>query len=66
MMVNNFIFKKIYCKLHRTAFLIAISTYKRKQREVLNKIKMASVIAYEKDYGTSVGIAPPVNLITLS
>jgi len=32
---------------------IAISTYKRKQREVLNKIKMASVIAYEKDYGTS-------------
>jgi len=32
---------------------IAISTYKRKRREVLNKIKMAGVIAYEKDYGTS-------------
>jgi hypothetical protein len=32
---------------------IAISTYKRKKREVLNKIKMAGVIAYEKDYGTS-------------
>jgi hypothetical protein len=32
---------------------IAISTYKRKRREVLNKIKMAGVIAYEKDYGAS-------------
>jgi len=32
---------------------IAISTYKRKRREVLNKIKRAGVIAYEKDYGTS-------------
>jgi len=32
---------------------IAISTYKRKRREVLNKIKKAGVIAYEKDYGAS-------------
>jgi hypothetical protein len=32
---------------------IAISTYKRKRREVLNKIKRAGVIAYEKDYGAS-------------
>jgi hypothetical protein len=32
---------------------VAISTYKRKRREVLNKIKKASVIAYEKDYGAS-------------
>jgi len=32
---------------------IVISTYKRKRREVLNKIKRAGVIAYEKDYGTS-------------
>ncbi|MDR2407639.1 MAG: hypothetical protein LBE13_05975 [Bacteroidales bacterium] len=32
---------------------IAISTYKRKKREVLNKIKKAGVIVYEKDYGAS-------------
>jgi hypothetical protein len=32
---------------------VAISTYKRKRREVLNKIKKAGVIAYEKDYGAS-------------
>ena len=32
---------------------VAISTYKRKRREVLNKIKRAGVIAYEKDYGAS-------------
>jgi len=32
---------------------IAISTFKRKRREILNKIKKAGVIAYEKDYGTS-------------
>jgi len=32
---------------------IVISTYKRKRREVLNKIKRAGVIAYEKDYGAS-------------
>jgi predicted AlkP superfamily pyrophosphatase or phosphodiesterase len=32
---------------------IAVSTYKRKRREVLNKIKRAGVIAYEKDYGAS-------------
>jgi hypothetical protein len=32
---------------------VAISTYKRKQREVLSKIKRAGVIAYEKDYGAS-------------
>jgi predicted AlkP superfamily pyrophosphatase or phosphodiesterase len=32
---------------------ITISTYKRKRREVLNKIKKAGVITYEKDYGTS-------------
>jgi hypothetical protein len=31
---------------------VAISTYKRKHREVRNKIK-AGVIAYEKDYGAS-------------
>jgi hypothetical protein len=30
---------------------IAISTYKRKRREVLNKIKKAGVIAYEKATG---------------
>ena len=30
---------------------IAISTYKRKRREVVNKIKMAGVIAYEKTMG---------------
>ncbi|WP_461248250.1 hypothetical protein, partial [Treponema sp. R6D11] len=30
---------------------IAISTYKRKRREVLNKIKKAGVIAYEKTMG---------------
>jgi len=41
---------------------IAISTYKRKRREVLNKIKRAGVIAYEKDYGTSRtnGIKPAI------
>jgi len=27
--------------------------YKRKNREVLSKIKKAGVIAYEKDYGAS-------------
>jgi hypothetical protein len=32
---------------------VAISTYKRKRREVLNKIKGAGVIAYEKNYGAS-------------
>jgi hypothetical protein len=32
---------------------VAISTYKRKRREVLNKIKMAGVVAYEKDCGAS-------------
>jgi hypothetical protein len=32
---------------------VAISTYKRKRREVLSKIKKAGVIAYEKDYGAS-------------
>jgi len=32
---------------------IVISTYKRKRREVLSKIKKAGVIAYEKDYGAS-------------
>jgi hypothetical protein len=32
---------------------VAISTYKRKHREVMNKIKKAGVIAYEKDYGAS-------------
>jgi hypothetical protein len=32
---------------------VAISTYKRKQREVFSKIKKAGVIAYEKDYGAS-------------
>ncbi|MDR2471642.1 MAG: hypothetical protein LBD09_05990 [Treponema sp.] len=32
---------------------IAISTYKRKWREVLSKIKRADVIAYEKDHGAS-------------
>jgi len=32
---------------------IVISTYKRKRREVLSKIKRAGVIAYEKDYGAS-------------
>jgi hypothetical protein len=32
---------------------VAISTYKRKKREVLNKIKMADVVAFEKDYGAS-------------
>jgi ribosomal protein L10 len=32
---------------------VAISTYKRKWREVVNKIKKADVIAYEKDYGAS-------------
>jgi hypothetical protein len=32
---------------------VAISTYKRKRREVLSKIKRAGVIAYEKDYGAS-------------
>jgi hypothetical protein len=32
---------------------VAISTYKRKWREVMNKIKKAGVIAYEKDYGAS-------------
>jgi hypothetical protein len=31
---------------------VAISTYKRRRREVLGKIK-AGVIAYEKDYGAS-------------
>jgi len=30
---------------------IAISTYKRKRREVLNKIKKAGVITYEKATG---------------
>jgi hypothetical protein len=32
---------------------VAISTYKRKRREVLSKIKKADVIAYEKDYEAS-------------
>ena len=32
---------------------VVISTYKRKRREVLSKIKKAGVIAYEKDYGAS-------------
>jgi hypothetical protein len=32
---------------------VAISTYKRKRREVFSKIKRAGVIAYEKDYGAS-------------
>jgi hypothetical protein len=32
---------------------VAISIYKRKRREVLNKIKKAGVIAYEKDYGAN-------------
>jgi hypothetical protein len=32
---------------------VAISTYKRKWREIVNKIKKADVIAYEKDYGAS-------------
>ena len=32
---------------------VVISTYKRKKREVLSKIKKAGVIAYEKDYGAS-------------
>ena len=32
---------------------VVISTYKRKRREVLSKIKKAGVIAYEKGYGTS-------------
>ncbi|MDR0321640.1 MAG: hypothetical protein LBI28_09070 [Treponema sp.] len=32
---------------------VAISTYKRKRREILSKIKKAGVIVYEKDYGTS-------------
>jgi hypothetical protein len=32
---------------------VAISTYKRKWREVINKIEKADVIAYEKDYGVS-------------
>jgi predicted AlkP superfamily pyrophosphatase or phosphodiesterase len=41
---------------------IAISTYKRKRREVLSKIKRAGVIAYEKNYGTSLtnGIKPAI------
>jgi len=32
---------------------VAISTYKRKKREVVSKIKMAGVVTYEKDHGTS-------------
>ena len=32
---------------------VVISTYKRKRREVLSKIKKADVIVYEKDYGAS-------------
>jgi hypothetical protein len=32
---------------------VAITTYKRKRREVVSKIKKADVIAYEKDYGAS-------------
>jgi hypothetical protein len=32
---------------------IAISTYKRKRREILSKIKRAGVITYEKGYGAS-------------
>ena len=32
---------------------VVISTYKRKRREVLSKIKKAGVIAYEKGYGAS-------------
>ena len=32
---------------------IAISTYKRKKREMLKKIKMAGVMTYEKGHGTS-------------
>jgi hypothetical protein len=33
--------------------MIAISTYKRKKREILNKIKMADVMTYEKGHGVS-------------
>jgi hypothetical protein len=41
---------------------IAISTYKRKRREIISKIKKAGVITYEKGNGTSQtnGIYPPL------
>ena len=41
--------------------MVAISTYKRKKREVVSKIKKAGVMAYEKGHGTSLtnGINPP-------
>ena len=32
---------------------VAISTYKRKKREVISKIKKAGVMTYEKGHGTS-------------
>ncbi|MCL2180934.1 MAG: PBECR2 nuclease fold domain-containing protein [Treponema sp.] len=40
---------------------VAISTYKRKKREVISKIKKAGVMTYEKSHGTSPtnGIDPP-------
>jgi hypothetical protein len=33
--------------------MVAISTYKRKKREILSKIKMADVMTYEKGHGAS-------------
>jgi hypothetical protein len=41
---------------------IAISTYKRKRREIISKIKKAGVITYEKGNGASRtnGIYPPL------
>jgi len=65
-----YIFIKSFIIDEKTSFIISvvvtiddkkivISTYKRKKREIINKIKMAGVMTYEKDHGTS-----PTNGIT--
>jgi len=68
-----YIFIKSFRKDEKTSFIISIvvtiegekiviSTYKRKKREVISKIKKAGVMTYEKDHGTSRtnGTNPPL------
>jgi len=67
-----YIFIKSFKTDNKTSFIVsvvvdiddikvAISTYKRKKREVISKIKKAGVMTYEKDHGTNLtnGLNPP-------
>ena len=70
---NAYIFIKSFNSDNKTGFIVsvvvnidgkmvAISTYKRKKREVVSKIKKAGVMTYEKGHGTNLtnGINPPI------